>query len=100
MRPLARLLALSVGLACAGCDRPPPTAVPGAKYTLIHGEIPFYDSGCSQERKPDGKIGEGTAFFLVEENDGCWLITLMDEVDTYIRPNGDLVKSKRKHRQH
>ncbi|MEZ4382290.1 MAG: hypothetical protein R3A79_13140 [Nannocystaceae bacterium] len=98
MRPLAWLLALPVSVACVGCDRTPPTAVPGAKYTLIRGEIPFYDGGCSQQRGADGKIIEGTAFFLVEEDDGCWLITLMDEVDTYIRPNADLIQSKRTYR--
>jgi len=83
----------------AACDpgsSRPPEGVVGAKYTLIEGELPFYDSGCSQDRKPDGKLVAGTLFRLVADDDGCWLVTLEDEVDTYVRPNSDLIKSKRK----
>ena len=100
MRSLLWPTLLVVTMVAAACDRGMHTDAPaasiGAKYTLIEGELPFYDSGCSQERKPDGKLVTGTVFRLVEVNDGCWLVTLEDEVDTYLLPNRDLVKSRRK----
>lgn len=90
------LLCVAPALACAqAASSRLPEPVVGSKYTLIDGELPFYDSGCSQERKPDGKLVSGTWFVLVEERDGCWLVTLPDEVDTYVRPNGDTIRSKR-----
>ncbi len=91
---------LVVTVVAVACDRGAATEVPvasaGAKYTLIDGELPFYDSGCSQDRNADGKLSAGTVFRLVEDYDGCWLVTLEDEVDTYLRPNRDVIKSRRK----
>ncbi len=97
-----RLLLVATVVTAVGsaCDRDTASQVPepsvGAKYTLIAGELPFYDSGCNQDRKPDGKLTAGTLFHLVAADDGCWLVTLEDEVDTYVRPNSDLIKSRRK----
>lgn len=100
MRPPRWLTLLIVTMVAAACDRGMSTEVPvasiGAKYTLIGGDLPFYDSGCSQDRNADGKLVAGTVFRLVEDNDGCWLVTLEDEVDTYLRPNRDVIKSRRK----
>ena len=98
-RGLWLVLTVVVTVASA-CDRDQSSQIPepsiGAKYTLIAGELPFYDSGCNQDRKPDGKLVTGTLFRLVAADDGCWLVTLEDEVDTYVRPNSDLIKSRRK----
>lgn len=93
VRPvLLALVSTILSLAPAACDKggatSAPAASPGARYFVYSGEVPFYDSGCAQERKPDGKLKKGMKFTLVSAEDGCWLITLEDEVDTYIVPNG------------
>lgn len=93
------VVAIAGALGASACDKgaegSAPPASKGARYTLIRGELPFFDSGCEQERRPDGKLKKGARFTLVQERDGCWLITLEDEVDTYIRPNGNVIQSKR-----
>lgn len=87
---VALMLVVASGACDSGETRPPPAANPGATYLVRRGDVPFCDSGCGQERKPDGKLTKGMRFTLVSVKEGCWLVTLEDEVDTYIRPAGNL----------
>ena len=101
VRPALSVLAsILLALAPAACDKggatAAPAASPGGKYFIYSGEVPFYDSGCAQDRKPDGKLKKGMKFTLVSADNGCWLITLEDEVDTYIVPDGHVRASTAK----
>ncbi|HEY0136575.1 MAG TPA: hypothetical protein VGB85_20975 [Nannocystis sp.] len=84
LRLFAGLLAVSL-VGCAGGGTPP-TATPGAAY-VVKRETPFYDSGCAQDRKTDGKLKKGTRFTLVSEREGCWNIKLAGEDEVYIVPD-------------
>ena len=88
MSPSLRCLfgVLALVVACPGGATTPPTATPGAVY-VVKRETPFYDSGCAQDRKTDGKLREGTRFTLVSERDGCWNIKLRSEDEVYILPD-------------
>jgi uncharacterized protein YgiM (DUF1202 family) len=83
LRLFAGLFAGSL-VGCAGGRTP--TAVPGAAY-VVERETPFYDSGCAQDRKIDGKLKKGTRFTLVGEREGCWNIKLGGEDEVYIVPD-------------
>ncbi|HEY8378452.1 MAG TPA: hypothetical protein VIK91_18275 [Nannocystis sp.] len=80
-------VSLVIVIASPACDREttPPEPRPGATYRTTR-ETPFYDSGCAQERLPDGKLRKNTTFILVGERDGCWNVKLSDEDEVYIRP--------------
>ncbi|MEZ4450602.1 MAG: hypothetical protein R3B09_14065 [Nannocystaceae bacterium] len=82
------LLALGLGTACDKGETAAPSASPGGRYFVYSGELPFYDSGCGQDRKPDGKLKKGMKFTLVSADGSCWLVTLEDEVDTYVLADG------------
>lgn len=73
-------------LGCDGGGSTPPTATPGAAY-VVQRETAFYDSGCGQDRKTDGKLKKGTRFTLVGEREGCWNIKLASEDEVYIVPD-------------
>ena len=77
---------LALVVACSGGATTPPTATPGAVY-VVKRETPFYDSGCIQDRKTDGKLKKGTRFTLVGEREGCWNIKLPSEDEVYIVPD-------------
>lgn len=71
--------------ACDGETKPPDAKV-GAKYVVTK-ETVFYDSGCAQERKADGKLKKKTTFTLVKAEDGCWNVKLDSEDEVYIVPS-------------
>lgn len=84
MRRLPVLLLLLV--ACDSGNTTPPDAKVGGKYVVTK-ETLFYDSGCSQDRKADGKLKKKTKFTLVKADDGCWNVKLESEDEVYIVPN-------------
>ncbi len=87
MSPSLRLFVVVLSLVgCDGGGSTPPTATPGAAY-VVERETPFYDSGCGQDRKTDGKLRKGTRFTLVGEREGCWNIKLGSEDEVYIVPD-------------
>lgn len=81
-------LSLVIVIAALACDKEtkPPEPSVGAAYRLTR-ETPFYDSGCEQDRLPDGKLRPNTRFTLVAARAGCWTIKLADEDETYIVPD-------------
>ena len=80
---------LFVGLMLlAACDQntTPPDAKVGGKY-MVTKETVFYDSGCAQDRKADGKLKKKTKFTLVTATEGCWNVKLDSEDEVYIVPS-------------
>jgi len=75
-------------LLLVACDRDttPPAEKVGGKYVVTK-ETVFFDSGCSQDRKADGKLKKKTKFTLVKASDGCWNIKLDSEDEVYIVPS-------------
>lgn len=88
MSPRAPLLALLASLSLVACDRGKGPVEPkvNGRY-VVTGDTPFYDSGCQQERLPDGKLKKKTAFTLLSINGSCWNIKLDDEDEIYIQPD-------------
>ncbi len=79
-------LSLLIFTACdKGQATAPPEAKPGDAFVVTR-DTPFYDSGCAQARRNDGKLTKGTKFTLVGTSGNCWNVKLGDEDETYIQP--------------
>lgn len=86
--PRFSLLLSVIVIASVGCEKSsttPPDATVGGAYRITR-ETPFFDSGCEQDRKADGKLRKHSRFTLVAARADCWTIKLEDEDETYIVP--------------
>lgn len=84
---VVRALPLALLLSLGACDKGGPVEprVDGRYY--VARDTPFFDSGCAQDRLPDGKLKKKTRFTLLSTQGQCWNIKLDDEDEVYIHPD-------------
>lgn len=82
-----RVLPLALLLSLGACDKGGPVEPRVDGRYLVARDTPFFDSGCAQDRLPDGKLKKKTRFTLLSIQGECWNIKLDDEDEVYIHPD-------------